>query len=1475
MNLETLNSVLGSPFITLISLVMWGVSSLYALHLRKNNRNLTKEYNRVFKLHETTAQIRFLISRNASMGELIADIAHQWKQPLHAIAAIHSNLEASIQLQGNISQEKLLDALETSFKLIRHLGETIDTFYGFLAQRRSSNKEFRLSEVFETIRKLTGYALDNSRIELHFSSPSDPVILGDANELVHALLNIVLNAKEALENHGTIPPTIEILVRANDDTSCTITVRDNAGGIGIDPVESIFDRYITSKPGGSGLGLFMSREIIIGRFGGDIRAENCVRGACFTIRLPYTGYVEDVLSRDEQTVKERIHRLTDRILELETAKNDLTKWADIFRHAHWGIAIHLGRSNAFELTNPAFDALYGYTPEELRRLRVPDLFSEASLPQLQDIQHTAFTRGYGVFETVHRRKNGSTFPVSIELIVIKNDEDEILYHIANIWDLTEKHDAEEMLRLQNFALEHIGEAVFLANATGHFYYVNEAACTSLGYSRDELLGMKVGDVDPDWPSEKWGDFWETLKASASITLEVRHRRKDGSIFPVEVSANYFAYKGQGYNLGIARNITERKRLEAEKENRRIRAITENSPDIIVRFDLEGRRTYVNPKAATLFNAEKLHFLGKTLSDTTPVIDKAAFETHLLAVIRTGVERSFETAYRTASGETGWAHMRMVPEVDDKGSIASVLSIGRDITERKHMEKRLADSYSFLNQIVDAIPDPIFVKNRQHNWIILNQAFCALIGHPKETLLGKSDYEFFPKEEADVFWAKDEDVFTSQSVNTNEEYLTSSDHITHMIQTVKSAFTVDERDQYLVGTIRDITERKRMEESIRTLNATLEARVEERTAQLTLKEREFRTLAENVPDFLARYDRQCRRIYMNPALEKHFGVSSKVLLGTTPDESPILDIAQGYQQKIRHVLRTGETTDLEVHDDNESDTRWWNVIFTPELDEHGEVAAVLSIGHDITTIKQAHIELREREEKFYSVFRLSPAAVSVSSLERGCYLEVNDSFLAHTGYTRDEVVGRSSAELNIFVNPEERAELFLQVTENGFVSGLEYDFRAKDGSIGHAVAYGAVITMGGERCLLAHSYDNSAKKQVQTLQRERLKLEERLSKIAAAAPGVNYIFEWRPNGEMAFTYAAPGIEALFGISQDSFLRNIETATSHCHPEDHEGIGESLMRSAAELSPWRQEFRIVHPKRGERWIEGQSTPEMQIDGTIVWYGFFHDVTERKNVERTLYESEEKFRAIVENSPDVIARYDLGGRRTYVNPKMCELLGKPMEAILGTTPDDFSPLPPSAHFQERFRQVITEKRELVFESAYRLPNGGEGWGEQRLAPECDTVGNVTGVIVIGRDASERKRAEETMRELNVALKREIEEHTRALQKALAFSGNVIHAIPDLLFEVDKAGTYLNVWAKDEKLLTIQEETLIGKTLWNVLPRDAATIASRALQQAERNTTSLGDIYKLKLPSGIHQFELSVSQKTEERFLLFSWDITKRNGS
>ena len=131
---------------------------------------------------------------------------------------------------------------------------------------------------------------------------------------------------------------------------------------------------------------------------------------------------------------------------------------------------------------------------------------------------------------------------------------------------------------------------------------------------------------------------------------------------------------------------------------------------------------------------------------------------------------------------------------------------------------------FLEQIVDTIADPIFVKDESHRWIMLNQAFCDFMGHPREKLLGKSDYDFFPKEEADVFWRKDAEVFASGQTNINEESLTDALGNTHTIVTKKSIFRDPNGDKILVGSIRDITELKNAQRALQKVRTELEERV---------------------------------------------------------------------------------------------------------------------------------------------------------------------------------------------------------------------------------------------------------------------------------------------------------------------------------------------------------------------------------------------------------------------------------------------------------------------------------------------------------------------------------------------------------------------------------------------------------------------------------------------------------------------------
>lgn len=138
----------------------------------------------------------------------------------------------------------------------------------------------------------------------------------------------------------------------------------------------------------------------------------------------------------------------------------------------------------------------------------------------------------------------------------------------------------------------------------------------------------------------------------------------------------------------------------------------------------------------------------------------------------------------------------------------------------HLEEELKRSKEFLQKVINTIPDPIFVKDKQHRSIILNEAFCKFIGYPLEALIEKSDYDIFPQHEADVFWEQNELVFLTSRERENEEEFTDASGMTRTIATKRSLHEDAAGNLFLVGVIRDITERKRSEEELKRTAAEL-------------------------------------------------------------------------------------------------------------------------------------------------------------------------------------------------------------------------------------------------------------------------------------------------------------------------------------------------------------------------------------------------------------------------------------------------------------------------------------------------------------------------------------------------------------------------------------------------------------------------------------------------------------------------------
>ncbi|MDO8804647.1 MAG: PAS domain S-box protein [Elusimicrobiota bacterium] len=142
-------------------------------------------------------------------------------------------------------------------------------------------------------------------------------------------------------------------------------------------------------------------------------------------------------------------------------------------------------------------------------------------------------------------------------------------------------------------------------------------------------------------------------------------------------------------------------------------------------------------------------------------------------------------------------------------------------KNSNISKRIAKPPELLSQILDSVGSPVFVKDRGHRWTYLNKAFCKFMGRRREELIGKSDYDFFPKEQADVFWEKDDQVFSARGENVNEEFFTDTAGVKHTIVTRKQVYKSAAGEDVLVGVIHDVTALKKANDDLTLFRKLLE------------------------------------------------------------------------------------------------------------------------------------------------------------------------------------------------------------------------------------------------------------------------------------------------------------------------------------------------------------------------------------------------------------------------------------------------------------------------------------------------------------------------------------------------------------------------------------------------------------------------------------------------------------------------------
>jgi len=221
-------------------------------------------------------------SRLAAMGEMLSNIAHQWRQPLNTLGLVLQDLPLSYEL-GELKKEYLDASVAKGMQLVLHMSHTIDDFRGFLQPEREK-KRFNVNQAVAATLSLLEATLKSCKVEVEVRESGELFTHGFRSEFSQVIINLITNARDAFREKGTLEPRLVIALSCEKRPVVTIT--DNAGGIAEGIIDKVFDPYFTTKgPGGTGIGLFMSKNIIEKSMGGSLTVRNTGEGAEFRIEL--------------------------------------------------------------------------------------------------------------------------------------------------------------------------------------------------------------------------------------------------------------------------------------------------------------------------------------------------------------------------------------------------------------------------------------------------------------------------------------------------------------------------------------------------------------------------------------------------------------------------------------------------------------------------------------------------------------------------------------------------------------------------------------------------------------------------------------------------------------------------------------------------------------------------------------------------------------------------------------------------------------------------------------------------------------------------------------------------------------------------------------------------------------------------------------------------------------------------------------
>ncbi|MFW5732738.1 MAG: PAS domain-containing sensor histidine kinase [Planctomycetota bacterium] len=682
-------------------------------------------------------------------------------------------------------------------------------------------------------------------------------------------------------------------------------------------------------------------------------------------------------------------------------------------------------------------------------------------------------------------------------------------------------------------------------------------------------------------------------------------------------------------------------------------------------------------------------------------------------------------------------------------------LGSEVAERKRAEQKLQRTQEFIREALDALEDPFFIKDEQHRWIMLNRMSCELMGHPREELIGRNDYDLFPPEQAKVFWENDEKAFR-QGRLVSEEDITWHDRLYH-ISTAKSVYkdpTTGKR--YLVGTIRDVTDLKDTE------------------AELRRSQERLRAILETTPDLVFVINSDGVYVDIFTSGSDLLLAPAEEMIGQRFQDLLPPNLADLCGRALDSALCTGQKQTIEYVLEDESGQPRWQSASVARFGYGNEDHAIVAV-RDITERVEAERSARQSEQRLRIILESSPDLMFVLDPE-GRYMDIFTAESDLLAAPAKELIGRTIHE----VLPVEVASVCQGIVDAAIGTGElqthEYDLILPSGE--HRWFQARIARFEAEvgPRVIWTARDITDRVLAEQAARQS---EARFQEALRHSQSILYRFSFVTG---KYEYVSDSVEMYSGYTAEEYKElGAKAFLDSLHPDDRDEVRRQLLRQPMPENHDQLQAVLEYRRRSKsgeyRWFMDWATLFYEDGAVVAVAGSAYDITEQRRAQQELREahaeleqrvqertaelaaSKERWRSIVETAPDYVLFVEPDGTVRYINRAYT---GLPLDRVVGMKIEEFAA--PEYHdlINGELRKVIEGAESSGCEALSAGITGQPRWFSVRFGP-FRRDGEVIGATLIAQDITERKATEHALHDVQRRLMKVQEEERRRLASDL----------------------------------------------------------------------------------------------------------------